>query len=156
MIAMIPEVMTLIILIVAVLNAIIVRLVVRKDIERLVAEVRKWEERRQEAIRRKDVKLFKKVERERKRIEKIKFKIDTEKIKTWAVPFILWIISSYVIDQLFGKKALVYFPLLGTEISYPYWYGIVAMWSFPLTLRTIARKVYYTLFVPPRTATRRT
>jgi len=138
---------TLIVFSMAILNSILQKVIVNvRKAKRLVAEINRWEKMRREAIQRKNKKLFQRVERERKRIDKMKFEVDKERLKTYFVSFGLWILGMKLAEILLPSGFRIYVPPLNIETGFIGWYIMVSLWLFPLLIRVIAQEVYEVIY----------
>ncbi|RLE80295.1 MAG: hypothetical protein DRJ51_00800 [Thermoprotei archaeon] len=134
---------TAIVILIALSNAVLQRLVLNvRKIERLSQEIHRWQEIREESIRKKDKKLFLKTEREKRRIKKLKAELDKEKAKNYAISIALWFAGLKLAEMILGKGFSIYLPPLGIPIGFIGWYIIVSLWMFPLSSRVIAGRVY--------------
>lgn len=112
-----------------------------RELSRIVQE---WEERRKRAIERRDRKLYEKVMREKARVDRIKGRISSERLKSRIVAALLWYVLFKITADVFAGKPVILFPLFNyARIDYATWFIVNSLWMFmPLSNLSMAMANY--------------
>ncbi|MCD6563570.1 MAG: hypothetical protein J7K23_06605 [Thermoproteales archaeon] len=130
---------TIIVFLVIVVLRLIYFFTVKEDeINRIMVQINKWEERKKRAIEKKDMKMYRRVMREEKRIEKLKNQIEKKKMIGSILTTISWIIFFKITSDIVGSRPVVLFPLFNySKIAYPTWFMINTIWGYLLVDKVI-------------------
>lgn len=103
----------------------------REKLRRIEGELRSWEERRKKALQAKDIKMFERVQREQKRIEKLKQEMEMERLKSSAAALLTWIAILQLLRFLTGDPLAVALPTPWGYVDAPLsaWFVINSFWA---------------------------
>ena len=113
--------------------------IVKEDkIEKIMSQINKWEERRKRAIEKKDMKMYRRVMREEKRIGKLRSEIEKKKMVGSIVTTFSWIVFFKITSDIIGSRPVTLFPLFNySKIGYPTWFMVNTLWGYIIVDRAI-------------------
>ena len=102
-----------------------------RKLKRIRVEIERWEERRRRALELRDRKMYERVMRERRRIERLKNEMEMERLKSMAASFVLWFTVFKLLWDAVGEMPVGLVPLPGGYVAVPFyaWYMMHSLWA---------------------------